>query len=178
MFPKISALPPLFCYVSCCLFAVMSVLVSDDHSINAVSLMVQRPKPLRTLDVFIALAVIQCGERCGSFNCYVLLILDGKCMAKWSGAKFTEVSVVINHNVDELLVGILTQIRLKEELQREVAEGSGTLPADGGQPGSSSTWVRNKGLAKASMKAKQMFSWLFGAKDDDQFTNCENFQIL
>lgn len=83
-----------------------------------------------------------------------------------------EVSVVINHNVDELLVGILTQIRLKEELQREVAEGHGN-PAE-----SSGTWARNKGLVRASMKAKQMFSWLFGAKDDDQFASCENFQVL
>jgi hypothetical protein len=27
------------------------------------------------------------------------------------------------------------------------------------------------------MKAKQMFTWLFG-KDDDQLANCENFQVL
>lgn len=30
-------------------------------------------------------------------------------------AKFVEVSVGINHNVDELLAGALTQIRLKKE---------------------------------------------------------------
>lgn len=30
-------------------------------------------------------------------------------------AKFVEVSVGINHNVDELLAGTLTQIRLKKE---------------------------------------------------------------
>ncbi len=89
-------------------------------------------------------------------------------------------SVVINHNVDELLVGILTQIRLKEELRLELGEaGLGALSADAAQSGSSSgSWVRNKGLVRASMKAKQMFSWLFGAKDDDQFANCENFQVL
>ncbi|KAJ8925050.1 hypothetical protein NQ315_001221 [Exocentrus adspersus] len=38
---------------------------------------------------------------------------DGKCLACTFRAKFTEISVGINHNVDELLVGILTQIRLK-----------------------------------------------------------------
>ena len=102
---------------------------------------------------------------------WYLLQLDGKCLAKWSGAKFTEVSVVINHNVDELLVGILTQIRLKEELQADMADGQGTSESSG-------AWTRNKGLVRASMKAKQMFSWLFGAKDDDQFANCENFQVL
>jgi len=87
-----------------------------------------------------------------------------------------EISVVINHNVDELLVGILTQIRLKEELQQEIGEGSAPFvePSTGQ---TSHSWIRNKGLVRASMKAKQMFTWLFG-KDDDQYNNCENFQIL
>ncbi|KAF4520814.1 hypothetical protein B566_EDAN002392 [Ephemera danica] len=38
---------------------------------------------------------------------------DGKCLACTYRSKFTEISVGINHNVDELLVGILSQIRLK-----------------------------------------------------------------
>lgn len=87
-----------------------------------------------------------------------------------------EVSVVINHNVDELLVGILTQIRLKEQLQRQIAEGV-TVSVDTANGQTSNSWIRNKGLVRASMKAKQMFTWLFG-KDDDQYNNCENFQIL
>lgn len=41
--------------------------------------------------------------------------LDGKCLACTFRAKFVEVSVGINHNVDELLAGTLTQIRLKKE---------------------------------------------------------------
>lgn len=40
---------------------------------------------------------------------------DGKCLACTFRAKFIEVSVGINHNVDELLAGTLTQIRLKKE---------------------------------------------------------------
>ena len=106
-------------------------------------------------------------------------LTDGKCLACAYRAKFMEISVVINHNVDELLVGILTQIRLKEELQKEIAEGlvdPSTLDGANGQ-GSSNSWIRNKGLVRASMKAKQMFTWLFG-KDDDQLANCENFQVL
>ena len=103
---------------------------------------------------------------------------DGKCLACAYRAKFMEISVVINHNVDELLVGILTQIRLKEELQKEIAEGLVDPSADGANgQGSSNSWIRNKGLVRASMKAKQMFTWLFG-KDDDQLANCENFQVL
>lgn len=45
------------------------------------------------------------------FSCH----LDGKCLACTFRAKFIEVSVGINHNVDELLAGTLTQIRLKKE---------------------------------------------------------------
>lgn len=41
--------------------------------------------------------------------------LDGKCLACTYRAKFVEVSVGIHHNVDELLAGTLTQIRLKKE---------------------------------------------------------------
>lgn len=40
---------------------------------------------------------------------------DGKCLACTYRAKYIEVSVGINHNVDELLAGTLTQIRLKKE---------------------------------------------------------------
>nr|CAD7587756.1 unnamed protein product [Timema genevievae] len=38
---------------------------------------------------------------------------DGKCLACTYRAKFIEISVGISHNIDELLVGILNQIRLK-----------------------------------------------------------------
>lgn len=40
---------------------------------------------------------------------------DGKCLACTYRVKFIEVSVGINHNVDELLAGVLSQIRLKKE---------------------------------------------------------------
>lgn len=40
---------------------------------------------------------------------------DGKCMACMYRVKFIEVSVGINHNVDELLAGTLSQIRVKRE---------------------------------------------------------------
>lgn len=45
----------------------------------------------------------------------ITTISDGKCLACTYRAKYVEVSVGINHNVDELLAGTLTQIRLKKE---------------------------------------------------------------
>nr|CAH7751393.1 unnamed protein product [Callosobruchus chinensis]CAH7753034.1 unnamed protein product [Callosobruchus chinensis] len=88
---------------------------------------------------------------------------DGKCLACTYRAKFVEISVGINHNVDELLVGILTQIRLK------------VLNYEEG--GHNQQWYKSRGMVKASMKARQMFTWLFG-KEDSKFKNCENLHIL
>ncbi|XP_065171785.1 GTP-binding protein REM 1-like [Atheta coriaria] len=89
---------------------------------------------------------------------------DGKCLACTFRAKFVEISVGINHNVDELLVGILTQIRLKS-YQNEACEVS------------QQQWFKSRGVVRASMKARQMFTWLFG-KEDSKFKNCENLHIL
>ncbi|XP_058055029.1 GTP-binding protein REM 2 isoform X1 [Anopheles bellator] len=92
---------------------------------------------------------------------------DGKCLACTHKIKFIEVSVAINHNVDELLAGILSQIRLK----RELAAIQGTR-----EP-SSAHWYKNRSVVRASMKARQMITWIFG-KEDSKFKNCENLQVL
>ncbi|PSN37506.1 hypothetical protein C0J52_19977, partial [Blattella germanica] len=88
---------------------------------------------------------------------------DGKCLACMYRAKFIEISVGISHNVDELLVGILNQIRLK--LQHASDRES------------SAHWYKSRGVVRASMKARQMFTWLFG-KEDSKFKNCENLHVL
>ncbi|XP_053676534.1 GTP-binding protein RAD [Anopheles nili] len=92
---------------------------------------------------------------------------DGKCLACTHKIKFIEVSVAINHNVDELLAGILSQIRLK----REQSAVQGTR-----EP-SSAHWYKNRSVVRASMKARQMITWIFG-KEDSKFKNCENLQVL
>lgn len=76
-------------------------------------------------------------------------------------AKYIEVSVGINHNVDELLVGVLTQIRLK---RADIDEGH-------------DHWYKNRNFVKAGLKARQMFTWVFG-KDDTKLKNCENLHVL
>lgn len=86
---------------------------------------------------------------------------EGRYLACTCRAKYIEVSVGINHNVDELLVGILTQIRLKR--------------ADGGE--GHDHWYKNRNILKASLKARQMFTWVFG-KEDTKMKNCENLQVL
>lgn len=51
-----------------------------------------------------------------------ILCTDGRCLAVAFRVKFIEVSVGINHNVDELLVGLLHQIRLKQAQAGEFDE--------------------------------------------------------
>ncbi|XP_023724099.1 GTP-binding protein Rit2 [Cryptotermes secundus] len=90
---------------------------------------------------------------------------DGKCLACTYRAKFIEISVGISHNVDELLVGILNQIRLKL-IHAHLSDKEG-----------SAHWYKSRGVVRASMKARQMFTWLFG-KEDSKFKNCENLHVL
>lgn len=95
---------------------------------------------------------------------------DGKCMACTYRAKFIEISVGINHNVDDLLVGILNQIRLKARYAENHAE-TGLSEVGGAR------WYKSRGVVRASMKARQMLTWLFG-KEDSKFKNCENLHVL
>ncbi|XP_043645698.1 uncharacterized protein LOC122614969 isoform X2 [Drosophila teissieri] len=128
---------------------------------------------------------------------------DGKCLACTFGAKFIEVSVGINHNCDELLAGTLTQIRLKKEhvqLQLnpkkpkdknkfkentniETVETDNCLtdlkaheggPRDANSP---AHWYKSRSVMLASMKARQMLTWILG-KEDSKFKHCENLQVL
>lgn len=42
---------------------------------------------------------------------------------------------------------------------------------------SQTQWYKSRGVLRASMKARQMFTWIFG-KEDSKFKNCENLHIL
>ena len=44
----------------------------------------------------------------------LVIIAEGKKLATSFGAKFIETSAGLQHNVDELLVGVLKQIRLRQ----------------------------------------------------------------
>ncbi|XP_017866758.1 PREDICTED: uncharacterized protein LOC108616214 [Drosophila arizonae] len=132
---------------------------------------------------------------------------DGKCLACTFGAKFIEVSVGINHNCDELLAGTLTQIRLKkdqnllhlnpkkskdktkfkdskdkhvETVETDKCLTLTDLKADdaGTRDGSSPAhWYKSRSVMLASMKARQMLTWILG-KEDSKFKHCENLQVL
>ncbi|XP_067631996.1 GTP-binding protein RAD isoform X2 [Eurosta solidaginis] len=94
---------------------------------------------------------------------------DGKCVACTFGAKFIEVSAGINHNCDDLLAGTLTQIRLKKD--QNLLHGH----RDGAS--SPAHWYKSRSVVLASMKARQMLTWILG-KEDSKFKHCENLQVL
>ncbi|KAK4303360.1 hypothetical protein Pmani_024614, partial [Petrolisthes manimaculis] len=63
----------------------------------------------------------------------VVSTAEGRTLAKTYECKFIEVSAGFDHNVDELLVGILTQIRLKQQANTVGGGGGGSVESgDGG----------------------------------------------
>ncbi|XP_026668378.1 uncharacterized protein LOC108623746 [Ceratina calcarata] len=66
-------------------------------------------------DYMSARAVILVGNKADLVRCRMVSTEEGKSLATSYDCKFIETSFGINHNVDELLVGLLTQIRLKLE---------------------------------------------------------------
>lgn len=38
-------------------------------------------------------------------------------------------------------------------------------------------WYKSRSVVRASMKARQMITWILG-KEDSKFKNCENLQVL
>ena len=62
-----------------------------------------------------------------SFSFFIV----GRSLATKYGCKYIETSPGINHNIDELLVGMLAQIRLHEEREEE-AQNNGEKSGKGG----------------------------------------------
>lgn len=122
---------------------------------------------LQDMDLLRSRAVILAANKIDLARSRAVSTQDGKCLACTYRVKFIEVSVGINHNVDELLAGCLTQIRLKKEhnLIQGVHESS------------SAHWYKNRNVVRASMKARQMLTWILG-KEDSKFKNCENLNVL
>ncbi|GFV79392.1 GTP-binding protein RAD [Trichonephila clavipes] len=81
---------------------------------------------------------------------------EGKSLAKDRGCKFIETSVAINHQIDELLVGTLSQIRIKAKVadklkKKRDSHGRRSSIYTGGLKASG---VLKKILRKACMKSK------------------------
>lgn len=90
---------------------------------------------------------------------------EGATLAKSRCSKFIETSSGIQHNVDELLVGILKQIRLKEQRDKKAAAAG------------ASSKMRNSRTHMSLHLAKEILQKIC-LSDISKSKSCENLHIL
>jgi hypothetical protein len=109
-------------------------------------------------------------------------LTEAKCACKLLGCKYIEVSASLNHRVDELLVGIVRQIRLTRTPLRRRRSGKGVRgdrPSVGGCSGSDSSSTISVDVACVK-GAKELLKELFTADTCLQASDsdCENLLDL
>uniref|UniRef100_A0A8D9ETG0 GTP-binding protein RAD n=1 Tax=Cacopsylla melanoneura TaxID=428564 RepID=A0A8D9ETG0_9HEMI len=123
-------------------------------------------------------AVILVANKTDLVRCRVVTDEDGKDMATAYDCKFIETSVGINHNVDELLVGILTQIRLKLDNPPEPAltnrEHFSCRRKRSKSPGGFRKLRGHR--TSASLKVKGLLSKVW--QRDSKSKSCQNLHVL
>lgn len=98
---------------------------------------------------------------------------EGKQLAKSHDVKFIETSSGIQHNVDELLVGVLKQIRLREDLdkkRRKKKLNSAGRGGAGGTGGSRTSLATQLGVARDILQKMCL--------QDHRSKSCENLLVL
>nr|CAI5842735.1 unnamed protein product [Callosobruchus analis] len=147
---------------------------------------------LWTLDTISTKAVILVANKADLVRSRVVTTEEGKSMATSYDCKYIETSVGINHNVDELLVGILTQIRLKLEnpersrdlfrkrssskknLNRNKSPASGTATPTGSVQNSPKKYRGSR--TSASLKVRNLLGKVWAR--DSKSKSCENLHVL
>lgn len=108
-------------------------------------------------------------------------ITEGKSLAQSRDSKFIETSSGIQHNVDELLVGILKQIRLKETRDKKAAATAAAAAANGGGAGGGggggSGKMRNSRTHMSLHIAKEILQKIC-LSDISKSKSCENLHVL
>ncbi|KAG8183192.1 hypothetical protein JTE90_005644 [Oedothorax gibbosus] len=97
-------------------------------------------------------AVILVGNKTDLARLRAVTTEEGRSLAKERGCKFIETSVAINHQVDELLVGTLTQIRLIKAAHDKKKGGSRRSSFYAG--GAKASGVLKKILRRACLSSK------------------------
>ncbi|XP_022246266.1 GTP-binding protein RAD-like [Limulus polyphemus] len=113
-------------------------------------------------------AVILVGNKADLVRLRVVTTDDGRTMATSYGCKFIETSVGINHHVDELLVGLLSQIRLKLQHEETVKKKRQSI-----------TLERNKSRSSQLVggKAKCFIKKILG-RSSASWKSCDNLHVL
>ncbi|XP_056638579.1 uncharacterized protein LOC130446379 [Diorhabda sublineata] len=147
---------------------------------------------LWTLDTISTKAVILVANKADLVRSRVVSTEEGKSMATSYDCKYIETSVGINHNVDELLVGILSQIRLKLEnpersrdifrkrssskknLNRNKSPASGAATPTGSCQNSPKKYRGSR--TSASLKVRNLLGKVWAR--DSKSKSCENLHVL
>ncbi|XP_044744996.1 uncharacterized protein LOC123306880 isoform X2 [Coccinella septempunctata] len=162
---------------------------ADRSSLNCAENILQT---LWTLDTISTKAVILVANKADLVRSKVVSTEEGKSIATAYDCKYIETSVGINHNVDELLVGILTQIRLKLEnpersrdlfrkrsnskknLNRNRSPASGTGTPVGSVQNSPKKYRGSR--TSASLKVRSLLGKVWAR--DSKSKSCENLHVL
>ncbi|CAG0917265.1 unnamed protein product [Notodromas monacha] len=127
---------------------------------------------LQSRDLLRNRAAILVGNKTDLVRSRAVSDADGKGLASSYHTKFVEISVACNHNVDELLVGLVNQIRLHEG-----AAAAAAATAAAAEKSSSQQHVvrRPTTLVRASRRVKRVFSKVWGKVEDK---DCDNLSVL
>ncbi|XP_075985308.1 uncharacterized protein LOC142982609 isoform X2 [Anticarsia gemmatalis] len=139
-------------------------------------------------------AVILVGNKADLARSRAVPTDEGKSLATSYECKFIETSVGINHNVDELLVGLLTQIRLKQQHAERVRKRSGSrknrsrarsppapaaderAPPAAAPAASAASTPRKRTRLSASVKVRGLLGRVWAR--DSKSKSCENLHVL
>lgn len=147
---------------------------------------------LWTLDSVSTKAVILVANKADLVRSRVVTTEEGKSIATSYDCKYIETSVGINHNVDELLVGLLSQIRLKlenPERTRDIfrkrscsrknvknAKSGQATPTNTGSPHGTPMKKYRGSRTSASLKVRGLLGKVWAR--DSKSKSCENLHVL
>lgn len=163
---------------------------SDNSTFTVAETILQN---LWTMDSVSTKAVILVANKADLVRSRVITLEEGKSLATSYDCKYIETSVGINHNVDELLVGLLTQIRLKLEnpertrdifkkrshsrknITRTSRSGQAT-PTNVGSPHGTPIKKCRGSRTSASLKVRGLLEKVWSR--DSKSKSCENLHVL
>lgn len=165
---------------------------SDRSTFNIAETILQT---LWTSDSVSTKAVILVANKADLVRSRVVTTEEGKSIATSYDCKYIETSVGINHNVDELLVGLLTQIRLKLENpertrdifrkrscsrknlnSRNQSKSGQATPTNAGSPHGTPVKKYRGSRTSASLKVRGLLGKVWAR--DSKSKSCENLHVL
>ncbi|XP_059089363.1 uncharacterized protein LOC131885351 isoform X3 [Tigriopus californicus] len=119
-------------------------------------------------------AVIMVGNKTDLVRSRQVNIVDAKAIATSYDCKYSETSASLNHNVDELLVGILTQIRLKLNERSRFHRRKGSRRGLGGGGGSTVSGINRR--KSAGVRVRGIIGKMLGG--DSKSKSCDDLHVL